>query len=523
MKRAIQIGLIVVLIGCFLIPGIPEPRIVAGDCNPEAVVQIHAPWIGLPWWELYGHYDPVDYVAFSSCWGSVFQAQVRVTKPRVSVYLKKYPNFPSEEVEITVWHVAWNGEETAWCHIGDDPVISKTISSAGWESNVWRWVTAVNDNGILSLDEYYSIEIKVLDDDRYIIWASSEDPYYFPFEGCACNYDPECYGVSDQGCGVHYMGAMVQGCWSPPINVLTQDGYVSQNGNIVMGGLVTSLGTTGTVECYIDYGFTEELGNVKFVKKIDTVTPPGSYYNWQLTSWPGGSLLYFRARIVETESGEVGYGLIKEVFVPTVIPQISCDVVVNDAWNCTFETIINSIDDVEAVDLVLYYGTNWSCMGTPGSVTMFEDVDEAGVFRWDDINWGIFKPGLTYYYYAEEQTTENATIVRSQTKQFKRFDPNIPAWRNWVEDWMAGLWGTADLPEINGWWILAVVVFLLVFFLTTRARNWKLGLAWGMIAMMVLLYVLVANDLVNPWLVVLLSILAAYIVYKFVFAPVMHK
>jgi hypothetical protein len=64
---------------------------------------------------------------------------------------------------------------------------------------------------------------------------------------------------------------------------------------------------------------------------------------------------------------------------------------------------------------------------------------------------------------------------------------------------------------------------LIVFFLTTRAKNWRLGLAWGMIAMMVLLYILVSNGLVDPWLVVLLSIVAAYVIYKFVFRPVMHK
>jgi hypothetical protein len=522
MNRALKVALLAVLIGCFLIPSIPAPYIAADDCNNEAVVMIHAPWMAAWWYDLYGHNNPVLSITISACKGCLFTPQVRITQPTVSIYLKKYPYAPgpSANVLMEVWKVAWNAGEGAYCHVGDDPIITKSFSTTGWATNEWYWVSAYSPTAVLLQDEDYSIEIRP-QDGKYVVWGTDDEPRAFPFAVYFC-YAGGCDGLKTAY--GHYAGAMVQGCWAPPINVLTQDGYVTQDGNIVMGGLVTQLGTTGTVKAYIDYGFTEELGNEQFIKNVNTVTPPGSYYNWQLTTWPSESYLYFRARIVDTVSGEVDYGEIKEVFMPATIPQISCEVVVNDAWDCTFETVINSIDEVESVDLVLYYGFNWSCYGIPSSVAMFMDVDEPGVFRWNDVNWGIFEPGRTYYYYAEEQEHgTNATIVRSETKQFKRYDPNKPKWRNWVENWLAGLWGTAELPEINGWWMLAIVVFLIVFFLTTRAKNWRLGLAWGMIAMMVLLYVLVSQGLVDPWLVVLLSIVAAYVIYKFAFRPVMHK
>lgn len=527
MKRAIQTGLFIILIGCLLITGIPGPDgSVAADCNDEAVVMIYAPWLAASWFDTYGHNNPVNYQITSDI-DCLFQPQVRISSPTVSLALKKYtggvPSKVSTQVQIQVWHMAYDAEREDYCPVDEEPVMDTIVNSALWD-NAWHWVTVHDENAILMAEEYYGIVVKCLDS-KWVCWGYHTEAMAFEFNfragGRECELCEDC-GLDETPTIIH-MGVLVQGCWAPPITVLTQDGYVHTNGNIVMGGLVTSMGISGEVKCYIDYGFTEELGNEEFVKNVNTVTPPGSYYNWQLSSWIPGSYIYFRARIVETSTGETGYGEIKEVLYPEVIPQISCDVVVNDAWDCTFETVISSIDDVEAVDLVLYYGLNWSCYGEPDSVTMFEDIDVAGVYRWNDITWGIFEPGRTYYYYAEEQTTESVTIVRSETKQFKRYDPNKPAWRNTVENWLAGLWGTADLPEINGWWILAVVVFLLVFFLTTRAKNWKLGLAWGMVAMMVLLYILVSNGLVDPWLVVLLTILAGFIIYKVIFAPVMHK
>lgn len=507
MKARILAMLLMMALLFALLPGAP----VLADCNNEAVVIYHAPWLHLPWYQQYGNYEPLVKVITNYC--EIIDPRVSIFQVTIGVYLKKYQYDASASVVISLYRLA-PLTDGHYCNV--DLVLQTTISTTSWATGEWRWVTMHDPDAVMWDDDLYGIEINCTDG-KNVVWGYNEDGGAFPENQGRLYYSGgDCQGVSATPT-TNYMGVKIQGCWAPALTVLTQDGYVNSAGYIVMGGLVTSLGVSGTVRAYIDYGMTEDLGNTQFVQNIKGLELDKAYYNWRLSvgGFPPNTYCYFRARI-EDDFGGAGYGEIDTVFIPEIIPQISCRVVANEAWNCTFQTIINSIDNVEAANLVLYYGQNWSCFGTADNVTMHENVTAAGVYNWEDINYGIFDAGESYYFYAEETTTEGVTIVRSDVGQFKRYDINKPGWQNSAGDWVARIFGWVGLPPISGWWILIFGMFLLIFIIGTRAKNWRAGLIWGLIVMCIMMYIMVSNGMVNGWLVVLLSIVAGYALYELV-------
>ena len=150
---------------------------------------------------------------------------------------------------------------------------------------------------------------------------------------------------------------------------------------------------------------------------------------------------------------------------------------------------------------------------------MNEGVTEGGRYTWNSTAFEDFEAGQTYYYYAT-MVYGNSTLVRSDIKSFIRYDPNKSAWENWLDNKAQGYLG-GWLPKIDTawlWWGLAAGLALIIFFAVGKKKgNWRIALAWGLVAGFALLYILVAAGLVNPWLVVLLSIVCGFIIYRLIF------
>jgi hypothetical protein len=486
-------------------------ELVLGACNPDATVIYTASWVSQEG-------DPPPYNQPDSCHVElIVNPQVNVLNPTCKVYLKNYEYDKADTVTVELWKIAYvAGSPGHYCN--DVLLASATYNSGGTEWNVWHWVKANSVGGGVWMytDEVYSIRVKATG--GLVRWGYKATPGGFPNCYKSFCYSGECQGAQGQQASKYY-GIWVQGCWSVLPTVITQDGYLDSQGRAVMGGYVPYLGVQSYVNGYIEYGFTEDLGNEQFVRKITDIAGSGGYYAFKLGGLPPGMTLYYRAKIMSASGDFVDYGDIKQVLIPALIPTIDCTVIQNDQWWCIFETIISNTDDVEAVDLRLTYSTQSGCFNSTEQAVMNEGVTEGGRYTWNSTAFELFDPGQTYYYYAEMVYGES-TIVRSDIKSFIRWDPNKSAWENWLDNQAQGYLG-GWIPKIDTawlWWGLAAGLCLIVFFAVSKKKNWKVGCAWGLVSGFVLLYILVAAGLVNPWLVVLLSIVCGFIIYKLIFS-----
>ena len=240
-----------------------------------------------------------------------------------------------------------------------------------------------------------------------------------------------------------------------------------------------------------------------FARTASTRDGARIYYTHRVGGTVEDQTYHFRAYMDFRETRYYGEVMTFNRATAGELPILTCAVVSNDLQGLEFGTTIAGINAPDEWTInVLSSTTRDGLDSAPTELLVVANATADG--RWLSSGTG-FEAGVRYYYRARANEV-GSTVIYSDVNTFVLYDPSQPEWINTI-----GACGNLGFTWI--WWIIALVGLIAVWFTAGASRWWWLGVA-GTFA---ILGILVAFDLISPWITVLMAILAGWIIFKFVF------
>lgn len=288
--------------------------------------------------------------------------------------------------------------------------------------------------------------------------------------------------------------------------VVTTVGHiVEDNGTITLEGWSDVL---GQMQCGF-YSSTDEtdVDGGKGANLKSGTSPHGIgrfYFDYNIVKVQTDVTYYYRA--YSKIGGGVWYGSVLSFSrnASSIPLTISCDAVENSIDRVAFSTSIIGTHSPTSYNVSINYAQSIVDLqsGNVTDIPVTTNFSTDSTFRTYNND---FTPGELYYYRAKV-VGNDSSISYSLTSTLLRYDASQP----WFINWMGGI-VNKDLSFI--WWVIAGCLFAGAWILAATTGWWWLGI----ILSVAILAGLVVFDMVGPWLVVLLAIIAGWIIFKVVF------
>lgn len=336
---------------------------------------------------------------------------------------------------------------------------------------------------------------------------------------CTIPYGTACIGAVTKG----YWYATAGGGWSSSADSdYCCKGYTSIEPEVHTTGHAINADGSVSLQGWADNVGNLELGFLCSDDYDQVVAGAGTEYVWGTSGWDyqrvpfdyrlvwlvNGQEYYYRA--YASAYSQTWYGSVLNFTrnADDVPIGLDCNVIVNNMDGVTFESSVVGINSSLGVtyNLSIDYGQDISeCQSSNGTLAVALNVTEDGVWRTLSTTGSDFEGGEKYYYRLVAAGNDSS-FSYSDTRTFIAYDPESPGIINWFSN-------LVGLSTGNFWWIIIALLFALVWILAGVLR-WK----WvGVIGSAVIFVALVTLGIVNPWVVVLVCLVAGWIVFKLVF------
>ena len=305
--------------------------------------------------------------------------------------------------------------------------------------------------------------------------------------------------------GNWYRNFWAEGFTQATIRVDTGGWSQPGDGSVVLEGWCDVYGytTTGFIWDEISANVTAGRGTEVFGGTFDPRGGAVAYFNGRAF----GSRLdtqYFYRAFAEV-LGVRYYGDVESFTRVSVdeLPTITVAVTQNDIEGVEFTITVVGIQGGQLWDLGMVYGkTLCQVRAGASNITVTQNVTVDGPYS---ILLTDLDAGYRYYFKARGDE-HGGTIIFSQTDSVVVYDASQPRWINWFGGWTGATGGQI-------WWWFAALALALVWLVAGVTRWWWLGVVLTFLLIGVLIYF----GMLSPWVVVLMSLIGGWIVFKVVF------
>ena len=231
------------------------------------------------------------------------------------------------------------------------------------------------------------------------------------------------------------------------------------------------------------------------------------YFAYRLV-YVENELQYFYRAYAGVPGGERWYGVVKSFtrYAGDVPVSLWCDVIENSIDEVEFSTRMMGCHEGVTYNLSIAYGTTMEGMRSLSDTIAVQAVVEGdGSWRTVSRSGEDFEAGERYFYRAVSDGDDDS-MNYSRTATFTCYDPGQPGFMNWL-GWLFNM----DIGTL--WWLVALAGMASVWVLAGLLGWWPLGV----VGTFIMLLLLVAAGMVSPWLIVLLTLIAGWIIFKLVF------